>query len=324
MNDLIERYIYAVTRRLPRSKQEDVAKELRGLVEDMLLERCGEAMPEEKDVRIVLTELGSPQELYEKYDESSGQCLIGQPYYTTYLFVLKIVALAVAVGLTISAGIVCLLEHKGVFDGLLSWLSMLYNGLLSAFAIVTLLFAFFYKKHIPLGHPFNFDDLPPVPKKSEIIPKWECIVGICVSVAFAAIFLAFPQAFGAYLPEQGRRIPIFDPVMIRECWYFILLFTLCGILRECVKLQEGRYNHRVLVTTVVSNVAAAVFTIWWLGGFNLLNPEFMAKVTPLFSGDTEFIAYIFTYFQKFLLICILFSLALDTVETAVKTWKAVK
>ena len=140
MNDLIERYIYAVTRRLPRSKQEDVAKELRGLVEDMLLERCGEAMPEEKDVRIVLTELGSPQELYEKYDESSGKCLIGQPYYTTYLFVLKIVALAVAVGLTISAGIVCLLEHRGVFDGLLSWLSMLYNGLLSAFAIVTLLF----------------------------------------------------------------------------------------------------------------------------------------------------------------------------------------
>ena len=61
MNDLIERYIYAVTRRLPRSKQEDMAKELRGLVEDMLLERCGEAMPEEKDVRIVLTELGSPQ-----------------------------------------------------------------------------------------------------------------------------------------------------------------------------------------------------------------------------------------------------------------------
>lgn len=320
--DLIERYIYAVTRRLPRSKQEDVAKELRGLVEDMLLERCGDRKPEEKDIRVVLTELGSPQELYEKYDENSGKCLIGQPYYTTYLFVLKIALLAVSLGLTISAGITCLLERGSALEGLLTWLSMMYNGLLSAFAIVTLLFAFFHKKHIPLSQPFNFDDLPPVPKKNEIIPKWECILGISLLVVLPMVFLAVPQSLGVYLPEEGRLIPIFDSVTTRETWYFLGLFSLCGIIRECVRLQEGRYNRRVLVTTVASNVASAVFAIWWLGGFNLMNPEFTVRIHALYEGDAEIVVTMFAHFQAFLLVCILFALTLDTVEAVVKSWKA--
>lgn len=64
-NDLIERYIYAVTKRLPQKVQKDISDELRTLIDDMLAERCGELVPEEKDIRVVLTELGTPEELYE-------------------------------------------------------------------------------------------------------------------------------------------------------------------------------------------------------------------------------------------------------------------
>lgn len=76
-NDLTERYIYAVTRRLPRKQREDVSMELRGLIDDMLDERCGDVVPTEKDIRVVLTELGTPQELYARYDEEADKCLIG-------------------------------------------------------------------------------------------------------------------------------------------------------------------------------------------------------------------------------------------------------
>ena len=47
--DLIERYIYAATKRLPKKQREDVAQELRGLIDDMLNERCKEVTPTEKD-----------------------------------------------------------------------------------------------------------------------------------------------------------------------------------------------------------------------------------------------------------------------------------
>ena len=58
-NDLIERYLYAITRHLPSAQRSDVAEELRTLISDMLDERCGSLPPTAKDVRVVLTELGT-------------------------------------------------------------------------------------------------------------------------------------------------------------------------------------------------------------------------------------------------------------------------
>ena len=84
-NDLIERYLYAITRRLPAKQRADVAEELRTLISDMLDERCGSLPPTAKDVRVVLTELGTPGEMVRKYTSGEGECLIGQPYYAQYL-----------------------------------------------------------------------------------------------------------------------------------------------------------------------------------------------------------------------------------------------
>ena len=50
-NDLIERYLYAITRHLPSAQRSDVAEELRTLISDMLDERCGSLPPTAKDVR---------------------------------------------------------------------------------------------------------------------------------------------------------------------------------------------------------------------------------------------------------------------------------
>ena len=56
-NDLKERYIYAVTRKLPEKIRQDVSDELESLIEDMLLERCGDIEPTEKDLRLFLPSL---------------------------------------------------------------------------------------------------------------------------------------------------------------------------------------------------------------------------------------------------------------------------
>ena len=97
-NDLIERYIYAVTKQLPKKNREDVSMELRGLIDDMLSERCA-GEPTEQDVRDVLTELGTPLELYAKYDEDADKCLIGQPYYSSYKLAMKAILAAIIGGL---------------------------------------------------------------------------------------------------------------------------------------------------------------------------------------------------------------------------------
>lgn len=318
MNDLIERYIYAATRRLPRKQREDVSRELEGLIDDMLAERCGGITPTEKDIRVVLTELGSPQELYEKYSAEGGKCLIGQPYYSTYLFVLKIVLVCVAFGMTVSSLILQLMEPQAWYAAAGQWLALLWQGLMGAFAFVTILFAVLYHKGIQISKPFDFDDLPPVPKKHEEISPWEPIVGIAFSVVFLTLFLAVPQVFSIYY--EGREwIPVFHVGVLRGSWYILLAFAALGILRDAVKLMDRRYSRKVLAVAVGTNAVSALLAVWWLTGFDLFNPVFQQKMAALFTDDAGFLAGVMTHFQYFFLGILLFALVLDTADTLVKT-----
>lgn len=315
--DLIERYVYAVTKRLPRKQREDVAQELRGLVDDMLAERCGGVTPSEKDVRVVLTELGTPQELYAKYDENAEKCLIGQPYYSTYKFVLKIVLISAAVGMTFSSWILQMLEPQPWIGMLGNWFTMVYNSLLAAFAIVTLLFAFFYHKGIRITEPFNFDDLPPVPKKSQEISKWESIGGIVFCMIFVVLFLFTPQVFSVIL--EGVVICLFEIETVKQTWFIIVAFAACGIIRESVQLMEGRYNKKVMTTALVTDALSAVLSIWWLVGFDLINQTFLASLKTIFAEEGNIVIGMFAHFDLFFLGVMLFALVLDAVDVTVRT-----
>lgn len=323
-NDLIDRYVYAVTRRMRRKVRGDVSRELYGLIDDLLTERCGSAKPTEKDIRVVLTELGSPQELWEKYDENSKGCLIGQPYYSEYLFVLRIVLGAVALGMTISAGIHWFLEKSVWYVGLGSWLGLLWSGGLSAFAVVTILFAVLSRKGVQLQKPLNFDELPPVPKKETAISIWEPVVGMVLSLVFLVVFLVWPQVLALWIPDQGVRIPIFNLPILGEYWYILVLFSLLGIIREAVKLRVRRYDRRVLANTVTCDALSGALAIWWLNRPEILNPAFSEFMETLFTGESMVIRDILSQFQYFFLGVLLFSLVLDIIDTTAKTLSAAK
>ena len=316
-NDLIERYLYAVTKRMDRKQREDVAQELRSLIEDMLLERCGEVSPTEKDLRVVLTELGTPQELSAKYDEDGKKCLIGQPYYSVYNLVMKIVLLSVAGGLTVANLILYAIEPVGFFAFIGRWLAYLWEGLLGSFAIVTLLFAFFSYREVPIKEHFSFDELPPVPRKNEQISIWEPILGIGICVVFAVLFLFTPQVFCIF--RDGKMISMFDLEAIRASWWVILLFAICGILREAVQLAERDYNKRVMVTALVTNALSAILCCWWLLGYEVMNGEMLESVRALFAQDANIVFRMLANFDVFFLGIILFALVLDSVDVTMKT-----
>lgn len=315
--DLIERYIYAVTKRLNRKQREDVARELRTLIDDMLTERCGERTPGEKDIRVVLTELGTPQELHAQYDDNADKCLIGQPYYSTYLFVMKIVLAAVAVGITMSNVILQILEPKVWYAMAGNWLVMLYNSFLASFTIVTLLFAFFYRKGIRLSEPFNFDDLPPVPERTQETSKWESIAGIIFCAIFVVLFLFTPEVF--CVVHDGAMISLFDMETVGRTWFIVVAFAVCGIGREVIQLMEGRYNKKVMVTALVTNAVSAVLCIWWLVGFELINPVFLANMNVIFAGENNTVYTMFANFDLFFLGVMLFALVLDSIDVTVRT-----
>lgn len=71
--DLINRYIYAVTQKLPESQRADIEKELQGLVEDMLEDRgVGVETASLEEVEQVLLELGPPGKWQPDTEEGKG------------------------------------------------------------------------------------------------------------------------------------------------------------------------------------------------------------------------------------------------------------
>lgn len=326
-NSLIERYIYAVTKKLPAKLQNDVSQEIEGLIDDMLLERCGDVTPSEKDIRVVLTELGSPKELAEKYDTSKKNCLIGAPYFVTYKYVLKIVLICGGIGMIISSVFSALFGSVENYESInvmlqssefwvelfVNLFTMVSSGLITGFTVVTILFAILYHKDIKIDNE-NLDNLPPVPKK--VISKADSIIGIAFTVAFAVVFIAVPQIFCVVL-DGKTFIPIFNVTEVRGIWYLIVIFALLGIVREVVKLIERQYNKKVMITTIVTNVCSAVVAAFWLLNENMLNKEFVTDVTNIFD-DTNLIA-MFGQFNYFFFGCIILALTIDTASTVVKT-----
>ncbi len=317
-DDLMERYIYAVTKRMSSKQKTDVAKELRTLIGDMLEERCKEFGPTETDMKVILTELGTPNELYEKYEGGGERCLIGAPYYEPYLLVLKIVMICVAFGMTVASLVQLMTAAEPVawYVSAMQWVSMVIGGLGSAFAYVTLLFVYFYKKNIQINETFDLNNLPPVPEKKELIPRWEPISMIVFLVIFVCIFLWSPQIFSVIFNESGESVPIFDTAVIWEMRYFLLLFAGFGVVREIVSLLEGRYTKRLLIVTAVADVCSGIIAFLWLANGKIVNPELAKRAAELFSGGDTFVARVFGNFQYFFLGIIIFALLLDGLNTA--------
>lgn len=320
-HELIDRYIYAVTKRMDRKIREDVRSELYGLVDDMLMERCGDMPPTEKDVRVVLTELGSPQELYAKYDGDEHKCLIGQPYYSVYKFMLKVVLICMTVGLSVASVVLQIMEPQPWTTAVGELLHQIWSGGLEVFAGLTIFFAVFYRKGIRLDDGFNLDKLEPVPQKKQEIAQWECIIDIVGNVLCTMVLLAVPQVFCVTFREGGELIPVFSTVALRSSWYLIVLNFACGAVTGMVKLMERQYNRLVLVTTLICNAVSAVATTVWLTCFDLVEPRLLAELMAL-AGEkgnipVKYIENIQMYFLGFVLIL----LAADTVEAVIKTWK---
>lgn len=321
-NDLIERYLYAITRRLPTKQRTDVAEELRTLISDMLDERCGGLPPTTKDIRVVLTELGTPGEMVRKYTGGEGECLIGQPYYAQYLYVLKIVLACVAGGMLI-AGALSLATgaEGGILGGVLEGIASLMAALAFAFTFVTVLFAFFSHRGIEVEVMGSLDDLPPVPRESKNPARGDAVAGIVFSILGAVVFLLFPDVLNA-LSHRSDGVPLdpFNTEAIRSSAWVIIAWTVVCVGAESFKLVEGRYTRRLLAVTLVSDLVVAALAVFWLTSFQLVDSQAIVQALQS-SRDTLDGPLLWAVSNAQAAFCglVVVALVIDAVDSVVKT-----
>jgi len=325
-HELIGRYIYAVTRRLPPKSRADVEKELASLVSDMLEARCGAVSPTDKDVRVVLTELGAPGKLAAKYSGDEGGALIAGEYFLMYKFVLKLVLPIAAAGVAFASVLALVLGGgpqantlAGTLAAILQPVGGAFAGAVQAFAVITILFAILERRRVDLGGGDFLDALPPVPVRNERVKPWEPVAGMALCAAMALVFLAFPQIMGGWLDGAGW-IPALDVSAIRGFWLPIVLWAALGIGKEILRLADGRYTKRLAVAASVANPVIAVCAVIAFRSDKIMNPVFLARMGVIFGEDGLF----HTLFEKGHLIflgVVFFALIVETVTFWVKARK---
>lgn len=318
-NELIKRYIYAATRRLPEKLRRDVAQELQSIISDMLEARCGDLVPSEKDVKVVLTELGTPKELEQKYLPHASEGLLSGLYYTTWLLVMKIVLLCVSVGITIASVIKAVTEGSAWYVALCSWLAGLFGSAMIAFAFLTLMFAVFQRARVPMESvESSLDALPPVPVQNLVIKRGEAIFNLILNGLFAVVFLAFHQVVIIGIFEGSGPVPVFDIAVLRSCWPWIAAMAALGILVESMKLLERRYTKRLIAVNVGATLLTLLCAGFWLHTPNLINAQFAAHVQGLFDGSTQWLTWFFSNLPQALFLVITFACVLEIGTTL---WK---
>lgn len=289
MKDWIERYTYDVARRLPEQNRAEVRKELDANIKDMLPDH-----PTEEDVKKALLTLGYPRVLAANY-RTKQRYLISPEWMEDYLQVLKIVLIVFGSIALVSGILTRMLE--GTTEFTFEWIGEfvggtigdVWNALLSAFAVVTLIFAGIEagSKSSSAKCAWKIEDLPEVPKgNTKKISRTESILGIVLSAVFGFLWvylLYYNQTMLTGYVDGVRYSPIFVDAAIRPYIPFFVVGTVLSITSHYVRLLSGRYTLSVATVDTVEKVFSLGLGILFLTNANLLNPAFLAEVDTILN-----------------------------------------
>ena len=299
-NDMAERYIYEVTRRVPKGQREEIQLELRELISDMM-ERDGAQIEE------VLAELGNPKDFAQKYN-GERQDLVGPEYYEDYCWVIKLF-LASAAGLNLAAAVFQGAISPGHLLRVSFYLGTIMNimvSLMGGFGLITFIFAVLERQNVKFKiwrekewsveqlKQWSPAILPPVPDEKARISRGDCIVGIVCTILFG-IALAFAPEWAHWL--EDTKVKVVVPFNL-EIWHIVLpllLANLCiSLVHEIIKLMAGRYCTMVMASQLMSGAADIVFAIIVLGVLPFWNANFVeelekaCKIEIVSKGDLLF------------------------------------
>lgn len=293
---LIDRYVYAVTERLPENSREDVSKELRANIYDMLPEN-----PSENDIRKVLEELGNPTKLADEYN-TTKRYLIGPSLYDNYISVLKLVlgiVISVFVSIDLISELFTLSGDVGFFDVSIDiFVSVLVagiEGITQTFLWVTLTFIILERtgvngKDIPFANKkWSPDDLPEIPSSSKgKISRGETVFSMFCTVLFTSILYFAPQLIGIYtkVGEKTAVISLFDAQRLQSYIYVIIIFAIVQIGLFVYKFVSRYWTRPLAIANAVYNIASCILVFVMVNDTSLFNKEFVSNIAN--STGTSF------------------------------------
>ncbi|NLX79799.1 MAG: hypothetical protein GXY95_08015 [Clostridiales bacterium] len=290
MNELIERYIHDVIRRLPEKDRAEIERELRANIYDMLPENYTE-----EDVVRVLKEMGDPASLAEKY-RVNPRYLISPASFDSYVYFLKLIIPIVAGVLFVLSVIsesVDLLKTGGT-DAISLIASSFAHGIEAAVAgavqagiWITIGFFIYERvngKDINIKGEWNPHNLPPIVKQTnKTIPLSDSIAELVLTIVGAIIGIGFFSGLifaGNFIVIKGTKVNnIFLPEFSDAVIPIIILTAILGIIKHSVRIIFRKWNLAVCLATVLTSLVGMVASVHLL----ITYPVFSAELIELLN-----------------------------------------
>ena len=291
----IDKYVYAVTEKLPENIRDDIKKELYANIEDMLSEN-----PSEDDIRRVLEGLGNPVTLAHEYNQIK-RYLIGPDIYDNYISVLKLVTGIVAIALAIVT-LLGEVVNPSISEGLVQMsinvstklIGSVIEGIFQGFLWVTFVFVIIERTGVNDGKiPFikkkwSIDDLPEVPVSNRRkISRVETAFGMFFIMLFLIIFYFQPETIGMY--SAGKNgITLIEPLlMINRLQYYmpvIIITAFLGFGIQIWKFISMQWSLPLAIANTINNLVVCILLFVMIGDASLINQNFI----PSFTDVTKF------------------------------------
>jgi hypothetical protein len=291
---LIDLYVNEVGRNLPAKMREDIEKEIRSLIEDMLEDaaKTQGRQPDEQLVVDVLKQMGSPEKVAASY--LPPRYLIGPKYFPTFWMVTRIVLTVIlvlsAIGLGVQLG-----RTAGGLPEFLTALSSGFGGMIStliaAFGNVVLVFAIL--QWLMPEPKFDKKEWDPRALKAEPDPERvkpaEMVIGIAGSIFLLLLLNVYPQWLGIVSFSDGVWVHVQVLTAAFTAYFpWISLLLVAGIALNAYLLNVGRWTPAARWSSIGINIGSIIMLGMMVSGPALVgfDPTELARLNWPGVGTT--------------------------------------
>jgi hypothetical protein len=188
--ELVDRYLYAVERRLPKAERRDIVTELADDIASQIEEKqavLGRPL-DDAEVAAVLQSYGHPAAVAARYGPQ--QSLIGPALFPSYWYVIKIVVIVLGAIDFILTAARAIVTHNPTGALLWVWTSF-WATAMTAIGTVTVVFAILERTQSRRLVNWSARSLPAV-RETKPIPRLECVLDIVANGLFVIWVLDIP------------------------------------------------------------------------------------------------------------------------------------
>ena len=297
--NLIDIYIYEVTKWLPEKTKEEIAEELKGNILDMLPENYNE-----EDIKNVLTSLGNPRILAANYS-GNKRYIIGPVFYDSYIRFL-LIAMSAMVGIVFLGHLIGGITDFSNYPSVITFFIDIFTdsivgiiqGVFQVFTWVTLTFIFLDKMahstdRIPLVKPkWTTDQLTrrTAQKQKYQIPKSEAIFGFIWTIVWILVLLFAQHLLGWYETENGKLVlkaTLFNQSVLNTYMPLLIALAILEISLAGLKYTLGKWTYYTATFYTIQSTFVIAILYKMLYDTSLYNNDFINRLNQLFETSTN-------------------------------------